>query len=171
MGPAKHAKIRAKGDERCGLGGPCHTARPDIRQGTRSCALRAAPWMLDALRASGVARLDPFPHGCGAGRTRSRAEPPSGVRRPCPVQRLGWSIRSGASGVARLDPPFVVLYSALSIIAPSVNVLHRTRRKPSTIRGAAPDVVIGQSTANRLGARPYQARAQPQIGRARWLRR
>jgi len=27
-----------------------------------------------------------------------------------------------------------------------VNVLRRTRRKPSTIRGAAPDVVIGQST-------------------------
>ena len=51
---------------------------------------------------------------------------------------------------------FVVLYSALSIIAPSVNVLRRTRRKPSTIRGAAPDVVIGQSTAARAGARPYQ---------------
>src|ERR1700730_1848079 len=47
-------------------------------------------------------------------------------------------------------------YSALSIIAPSANVLRRTRRKPSTIRGAAPDVVIGQSTAARAGARPYQ---------------
>ena len=91
---------------------------------------------------------------CGAVGTRSRAEPPSGVRRPCPVQRLGWPMRSGASGVARLDPPFVVLYSALSIIAPSVNALRRTRRKPSTIRGAAPDVVIGQSTADRAGARP-----------------
>ena len=67
-------------------------------------------------------------------------------------------MRSGASGVARLDPPFIVLHSALSIIAPSVNVLRRTRRKPSTIRGAAPDVVIGQSTADRAGARPYQAR-------------
>src|SRR5271156_5789943 len=41
-------------------------------------------------------------------------------------------MRSGASGVASLDPPFAVLYSALSIIAPSVNVLRRTRRKPST---------------------------------------
>src|SRR5271156_6527755 len=44
---------------------------------------------------------------------------------------------------------------ALSIIAPSVNVLRRTRRKPSTISGAAPDVVIGPSTAARAGARPY----------------
>ena len=43
-----------------------------------------------------------------------------------------------------------------SVIAPSVNVLRRTRRKPSTIRGAAPNVVIGQSTAARAGARPYQ---------------
>src|SRR5271166_5171051 len=43
----------------------------------------------------------------------------------------------------------------LSIIAPPVNVLRRTRPKPSTIRGAAPDVVIGQSTAARAGARPY----------------
>jgi len=40
----------------------------------------------------------------------------------------------------------------ISIIAPSVNVLRRT---PSTIRGAAPDVVIGQSTAARAGAHPY----------------
>ena len=32
-----------------------------------------------------------------------------------------------------------------------------TRRKPSTIRGAAPDVVIGQSTAARAGAHPYRA--------------
>ena len=30
--------------------------------------------------------------------------------------------------------------------SPSVNVLRRTRRKPSTIRGAAPDVAIGRST-------------------------
>ena len=68
------------------------------------------------------------------------------------------------NGVACLDASFAVSatrarecrwYSALSIIAPSVNVLRRTRRKPSTIRGAAPDVVIGQSTAARAGARPY----------------
>ena len=43
------------------------------------------------------------------------------------------------------------------MIAPSVNVLRRTRRKPSTIRGAAPDVVIGQSTAAPAGAHPYRA--------------
>src|SRR5580692_478740 len=73
-------------------------------------------------------------------------------------------MRSGASGVARLDASFAVSamrecrwYSALSIIAPPVNVLRRTRRKPSTIRGAAPDVVIGQSTAARAGAHPYRA--------------
>ena len=48
-----------------------------------------------------------------------------------------------AHGLACLDASFAVsamrarecrLYSALSIIAPSVNVLRRTRRKPSTIR-------------------------------------
>src|SRR5580700_1242381 len=69
-------------------------------------------------------------------------------------------------GAACLDASFAVSamharecrwYSALSIIAPSVNVLRRTRRKPSTIRGAAPDVVIGQSTAARAGARPCRA--------------
>jgi hypothetical protein len=75
-------------------------------------------------------------------------------------------MRSGASGAECLDASFAVsamraheclLYSALSIIASSVNVLRRTRRKPSTIRGAAPDVVIGQSTAARAGAHPYRA--------------
>ena len=75
-------------------------------------------------------------------------------------------MRSGASGAACLDASFAVsamrarerrLDSTLSIIAPSVNVLRRTRRKPSTIRGAAPDVVIGQSTAARAGAHPYRA--------------
>src|SRR5580704_5699099 len=75
-------------------------------------------------------------------------------------------MRSGASGAGCLDASFAVSamrarecrwYSALSIIAPSVNVLRRTRRKPSTIRGAAPDVVIGQSTAARAGAHPYRA--------------
>src|SRR5271165_5645111 len=53
---------------------------------------------------------------------------------------------------ARSRVPIVL---GLSIIAPSVNVLSRTRRKPSTIGGAAPDVVIGQSTAAPAGARPY----------------
>src|SRR5271166_6512331 len=69
-------------------------------------------------------------------------------------------------GVACLAPSFAIsamrarecrLYLALSIMAPSVNVLRRTRRKPSTIRGAAPDVVIGQSTAAPAGARPYHS--------------
>src|SRR5271165_3019898 len=72
-------------------------------------------------------------------------------------------MRSGASGAACFDASFAVsamrarvcrLYWALSIIAPPVNVLRRTRRKPSTIRGAAPDIVIGQSTAVRAGAHP-----------------
>src|SRR5271165_4324165 len=44
-----------------------------------------------------------------------------------------------------------------SMIAPSVNVLSRTRRKPSTLRGAAPEVGIGQATAAPAGARPYHS--------------
>ena len=99
--------------------------------------------------------------------TRSRA-----IRGSTSDDRVGCSASDGRcaparpalQGVACLDASFAVsatrarecrLYSALSIIAPSVNVLRRTRRKPSTIRGAAPDVVIGQSTAARTGARPY----------------
>jgi hypothetical protein len=75
-------------------------------------------------------------------------------------------MRSGASSAACFDASFAVSamrardcrwYSALSMIAPSVNVLRRTRRKPSTIRGVAPEVVIGQSTAARAGAHPYRA--------------
>jgi hypothetical protein len=75
-------------------------------------------------------------------------------------------MRSGSSGAGCLDASFGVsamrarecrLCWALSIIAPSVNLLPRTRRKPSTIRGAAPNVVIGQSTAARAGAHPYRA--------------
>src|SRR5580704_5876698 len=51
-------------------------------------------------------------------------------------------MRSGASGAGCLDASFAVSamrardcrwYSALSMIAPAVNVLRRTRRKPSTI--------------------------------------
>ena len=70
---------------------------------------------------------------------------------------------SGASGLECVDASFAVsaprdheyrLYSVLSIIAPPVNVLRRTRRKPSTIRGASPEVVIGRSAAARAGARP-----------------
>src|SRR5271166_5277151 len=85
----------------------------------------------------------------------------------CRVQHLRGLIRSGASGVACLAPSFAVsamrarecrLYWALSIIAPSVNLLARTRRRPSTIRGAAPDVVIGQFTAAPAGAHPYRRR-------------
>src|SRR5271157_3141567 len=72
---------------------------------------------------------------------------------------------SGASGVACLDASSPFLPCALAsadcirpfpLLRLLVNVLRRTRRKPSTIRGAAPDVVIGQSTAARAGARPYQ---------------
>jgi hypothetical protein len=44
------------------------------------------------------------------------------------------------------------LYSVLSIIAPPVNVLRRTRRKPSTIRGAATDDTIGHPAAVRAGS-------------------
>ena len=54
--------------------------------------------------------------------------------------------------------PRVPIVFGPSIIAPPVNVLRRTRRKSSTIRGGAPDVVIGQSTAARAGARPYRRR-------------
>src|SRR5271165_4217902 len=96
--------------------------------------------------------------------TRSRAIRGSTSDDRVGCQRLRGSIRSGASGVACLAPSFAIsamrarecrLYLGLSIIAPSVNVPGRTRRKPSTIRGAAPDVVIGQSTAAPAGARPY----------------
>src|SRR5271165_6820888 len=122
---------------------------------------------------SGVARLDAFPH-VWRGRNALPRGAASGVRRPCPVQRLGWPMRSGASGVARLDAPFIVLHSALSIIAPSVKVLRRTRRKPSTIRGAAPDVVIGQSAAARAVARPYHGtsphiKSWPESRRGEWF--
>src|SRR5271165_5883156 len=99
--------------------------------------------------------------------TRSRA-----IRGSTSDGRVGCSASEGRyaparpalQGVACLAPSFAIsamrarecrLYLALSIIAPSVNVLGRTRRKPSTIRGAAPDVVIGQSTAAPAGARPY----------------
>ena len=33
----------------------------------------------------------------------------------------------------------------------------RTRRSASTIRGAAPDTIIGRAVADRAGARPYRA--------------
>ena len=39
----------AKGDERCGLGDPCHIARPDIGRGTRSRAIRRLTLSWDAL--------------------------------------------------------------------------------------------------------------------------
>ena len=129
-------------------------SRPQASDGRVPCSAldgRCAP-ARPALHASMRFRT------CGADRDALPRGAVVRLRWPCPVQRFGWSMRSGASGVARLDPPFVVLYSALSIIAPSVNVLPRTRRKPSTIRGAAPDVLIGQSAAARAGARPYQTR-------------
>ena len=89
--------------------------------------------------------------------TRSRA-----IRGSTSDDRVGCSASDGRCAPARpaLDVstrPLPFLPCGLSIIAPSVNVLRRTRRKPSTIRGAAPDVVIGQSTAARAGAHPYRA--------------
>src|SRR5271165_3108436 len=114
---------------------------------------------------SGVAHFDAFSQR-GHGRDALPRDPRQHVRWSCRVQRLRGSIRSGASGVACLAPSFAVsamrarecrLSLALSIIAPSANVLRRTRRKPSTLRGAAPDVVIGQSTAAPAGARPYHS--------------
>ena len=159
--PALHVSTRFR---TCGAGRDALPRGAAVRRPT--AVSRAAPWMADALRRVRRCTSRRVSARVAPVGTRSRAEPPSGVRRPCPVQRFGWSMRSGASGVARLDPPFVVLYSALSIIAPSVNVLRRTRRKPSTIRGAAPDVVIGQSTADRAGARPYQ----PGVGSSTLLR-
>src|SRR5271165_3130183 len=114
--------------------------------------------------------------------TRSCAMRGSTSDDPCRVQRLRRSMRSGASGVACLDAFFAVsatrargcrLYSALSIIAPPVNVLRRTRRKPSTIKGAAPDgyyrTIYGGSRGSaslphicpdRAGARPYRTYAR-----------
>src|SRR5271165_6633200 len=86
-------------------------------------------------------------------------------------------MHSGASGLARVDASFAVsaprdhayrLCSVLSIIAPSVNVLRRTRRKPSTIRGASPEVVIGQSAAAPAGARPYHSGGKPKGFRRRY---
>jgi hypothetical protein len=81
------------------------------------------------------------------------------IRSSTSDDRVGCSASDGRCAPARpaLDVstrPLPFLPCGLSIIAPSVNVLRRTRRKPSTIRGAAPDVVIGQSTAARAGARP-----------------
>src|SRR5271165_6729475 len=97
--------------------------------------------------------------------TRSRA-----IRGSTSDDRVGCSASEGRYAPARpalhVSPrlsPFLpcALASAmvfgLFIIAPSVNVLGRNRRKPSTLRGAAPDVVIGQSTAARAGARPYHS--------------
>ncbi len=77
-------------------------------------------------------------------RCRSRASLRSWMR----LRRVFCRFCHARSRVPMVFGPF--------IIAPSVNVLRRTRRKPSTIRGAAPDVVIGQSTAARAGAHPYR---------------
>jgi hypothetical protein len=98
----------------------------------------------------------------------------------CLVQRLRWSIRSGAPDVAchehvlccfwrahpasaddSLRPFHIELWAskrfrelAFSRVVPSVDVLRRTRRNAYTIVGAAPDVVIGHSAAVRTGTRP-----------------
>jgi hypothetical protein len=39
---SRNTRKDAKGDERCGLGGPCHIARPDIE--TRDALLRDPAW-------------------------------------------------------------------------------------------------------------------------------
>jgi hypothetical protein len=39
----RNTRKDAKGDERCGLGGPCHIARPDIERG-RDALLRDPAW-------------------------------------------------------------------------------------------------------------------------------
>ena len=96
--------------------------------------------------------------------TRSRA-----IRGSTSDDRVGCSASEGRYAPARpalhvsprlsLFLPYALASAncigPLSVIAPSVNVQSRTRRKPSTLRGAAPDVVIGQSTAAPAGARPY----------------
>src|SRR5271166_1834352 len=115
---------------------------------------------------SGVAHFVPFFATCGTVGTRSRA-----IRGSTSDDRVGCGASDGRCAPARPALhvstrllPFLPCalasadcIGALSINAPSVNVLRRTRRKPSTIRGAAPDAVIGQSTATRAGARPYHA--------------
>jgi len=119
---------------------------------------------------SGVAHFVPFFATCGTVGTRSRA-----IRGSTSDDRVGCGASDGRCAPARpalhgaacLDASFAVsamcarecrLYWALSIIAPSVNVLRRTRRSASTIGGAAPNVVIGQSTAARAGAHPLSVR-------------
>jgi hypothetical protein len=118
---------------------------------------------------SGVANFRRVFATCGTVGTRSRA-----IRGSTSDDRVGCSASDGLCTPARpalhgapcLDASFAVSamrarecrwYSVLSMVGPSVNVLRRTRRKPSTIRGAAPDVVIGQPTAARAGAHPYRA--------------
>jgi hypothetical protein len=65
-------------------------------------------------------------------------------------------------------------FRSFPLFAPPVNVLRWTRRKPSTIRRGAPDVVIGQSSAARAGARPYHftcdARSRGSASRSRATR-
>ena len=54
-GPAK----QAKGDERCGLGGPCHIARPDIGRG-RDALLRDPAWHVQKNSEIGTADFADF---------------------------------------------------------------------------------------------------------------
>ena len=105
-----------------------------------------------------------FARCCAVG-TRSRA-----IRGSTSDDRVGCSASHGRCAPARPALhvstrvlPFLprALASAdrpFPLLRPSVNALRRTRRKPSTIKGAPPDVVIGQSTAARAGARPYRRR-------------
>jgi hypothetical protein len=101
---------------------------------------------------------------CGTVGTRSRA-----IRGSRCDDRVGCSASDGRCAPAR--PALHVstrlltflpralastdCFRSFPLFAPPVNVLRWTRRKPSTIRRGAPDVVIGQSAADRAGARPY----------------
>ena len=81
--------------------------------------------------------------------TRSRAEPPSGVRRPCPVQRLGWPMRSGASGVARLDA-FPHVWRGRDALPRGAAV-----RRPTAVSRAAPWMVDALRRVRRCMAFPH----------------
>ena len=58
----RNTRKDAKGDERCGLGGPCHIARPDIGRGRdalRDALLRDPAWHVQKT-CNGNARLSVF---------------------------------------------------------------------------------------------------------------
>ena len=105
----------------------------------------------------------------GTGRSRAIRDSTSDDRVGCSASDGRYALRRVRRCTAlhvstRLSPFLPCALASADCIRPFpllrllVNVLRRTRRKPSTIRGAAPDVVIGQSTAAPAGARPYRRR-------------